>query len=130
MKKKRYNTEQLMKILRESEGSKSALEVCRDYEISEQTLYRWKRKYAGMGVHDAKRLKELEEENRRLKKLVAERDLHIDVLKEVTQKMVGPARRRQAIEHVLDLGMCSARLTCKWMGLSRSARYRPLKSKS
>ena len=48
MKKKRYNTEQIMKILRASEGTKSALEVCRDHEISEQTLYRWKRKYAGM----------------------------------------------------------------------------------
>jgi len=86
MKKKRYNTEQIMRILCESKGSKSSLEVCRDHEISEQTLYRWKRKYAGMEVHDAKRLKELEEENRRLKKLVAERDLHIDVLKEVNSK--------------------------------------------
>ncbi|MDQ8185035.1 transposase [Pelagicoccus sp. SDUM812002] len=86
MKKKRHSTEQIMKILRESEGSKSALEICREHEFSEQTLYRWKRKYAGMEVHDAKRLKELEEENRRLKKLVAERDLHIDVLKEVNSK--------------------------------------------
>jgi putative transposase len=48
MKKKRYNTEQIMKILRESEGAKSAAEVCCEHEISEQTLYRWKRKYAGM----------------------------------------------------------------------------------
>jgi putative transposase len=77
MKKKRYNTKQIMKILRASKATKSAIEVCRDHEISEQTLYRWKRKYAGMEVHDAKRLKELEEENRRLNKLVAERDLHI-----------------------------------------------------
>lgn len=75
-----------MRILRESEGSQSSQELCRQYEISEQTLYRWKRKYAGMEVHDAKRLKELEEENRRLKKLVAERDLHIDVLEEVNSK--------------------------------------------
>ena len=75
-----------MKVLRESEGSKSVQEVCREHEISEQTLYRWRRKYAGMEVRDAKRLKELEEENRRLKKLVAERDLHIDVLKEVNSK--------------------------------------------
>ena len=86
MKKKRYNAEQIMKVLRESEGSKSVQEVCREHEISEQTLYRWRRKYAGMEVRDAKRLKELEEENRRLKKLVAERDLHIDVLKEVNSK--------------------------------------------
>ena len=86
MKKKRHNTEQIMKILRESEGSKSALDLCREHDISEQTFYLWKRKYAGMEVHDAKRLKELEEENRRLKKLVAERDLHIDVLNEVNSK--------------------------------------------
>ena len=86
MKKKRYNAEQIMRILRECDGQKSAQQVCREHEISEQTLYRWKRKYAGMEVHDAKRLKELEDENRRLKKLLAERDLHIDVLKEVNSK--------------------------------------------
>lgn len=86
MKKKRYTAEQIMRILRECEGDKSAQRICREHEISEQTLYRWKRKYAGMEVHDAKRLKELEEENRRLKRLLAERDLHIDVLKEVNSK--------------------------------------------
>lgn len=71
MKKKRHNTEQIMRILGESEGSWSAFDVCREHQISEQPLDRWKRKYAVMDVHDTKRLKGLEEENRRLKKLVA-----------------------------------------------------------
>jgi putative transposase len=60
--------------------------VCRKLGISEQTLYRWKAKYAGMEVSDAKRLRELEDENRRLKKLVAEQALDIVMLKDVSRK--------------------------------------------
>lgn len=87
MKKKRYSEEQIIGILREGERNKEKLgELCRRYGISEQTYYRWRKKFQGMEVADAKRLRELEKENTRLKKLVAERDLEIDAMKELLTK--------------------------------------------
>lgn len=85
MKRKRYSVEQIMRILRDAEG-KEISKVCREHQISEQTFYRWRRKYDGMELSDARRMKELEEENRRLKNLVADQALHIEVLKEVNSK--------------------------------------------
>lgn len=86
MKKKRHSVEQIMRILREADGGRSVLDICREHNISEQTFHRWKRKYGNMEISDAKRLKELEEENRRLKTMVADQALHIEVLKEVNAK--------------------------------------------
>lgn len=86
MKKKRHSVDQIMRILREADGGRSVLDICREHNISEQTFHRWKRKYGNMEISDAKRLKELEEENRRLKTMVADQALHIDVLKEVNSK--------------------------------------------
>lgn len=86
MKKKRHSIEAIMRILREAESGESISEVCRAHEISEQTFYRWRRKHAGMELSDARRLKTLEEENRRLKALVADQALNIEVLKEVNAK--------------------------------------------
>lgn len=85
MKKKRHSVEAIMRILREAESEPVAV-VCQRHGISEQTFYRWRRKYAGMEMADAKRLKALEEENRRLKTLVADQALNIAVLKEVNSK--------------------------------------------
>ena len=85
MKRKRHSVEQIMRILREAEGQE-VNQVCRENEISEQTFYRWRRKYDGMELSDARRMKELEEENRRLKSLVADQALNIQVLKEVNAK--------------------------------------------
>ena len=87
MKKKRYREEQIVGILRESEkAEKSIGDVCRRYGVSEATFYRWRRIYGGMQVPDVKRLRELEQQNARLKKLVAERDLELDAMKEVLAK--------------------------------------------
>ncbi len=86
MRQKRFKIEEIIKILRESEGSLSNAEISRMHNISEQTLYRWKRKYSGMELSDAKRLKSLEEENTRLKKKVADLVLTVDILKEVNSK--------------------------------------------
>jgi putative transposase len=86
MKKKRHSVETIMRILRQAETAQSVAEVCREYEISEQTLYRWRRKYDNMDLSDAKRLKALEDENRRLKSIVADQALNIVVLKEVNSK--------------------------------------------
>jgi putative transposase len=76
MKRKRFTEEQIAFALRQAETDTSIREVCRKMQISEQTFYRWKRKYIGMGVAEVRRLKQLEEENRKLKRLVA--DLSLD----------------------------------------------------
>jgi len=87
MKKSRYSEEQIIRILREAEqGERDLVKVCRKYGIVEQTFYRWRKKYGGMKVADARRLRELEKENNRLKKLLANRDLEIDAMKELLSK--------------------------------------------
>lgn len=82
MKRKRCSEEQIVGILKEAESGKTVGEVCRAHGISEGTFYRWKKGYGGMGVPEVRRLRQLEEQNARLKKLMAERDLEIDALKE------------------------------------------------
>ena len=76
MKKKRFTEEQITFALRQAEGGVAVNEVCRKMQISEQTFYRWKKKFAGLGVAEVRRLKQLEDENRKLKQLVA--DLSLD----------------------------------------------------
>ena len=75
MKGKRYSEEQIVRILKEVAGGRSVAEVCREYGVSEQSVYRWRTKYGGMEVSDVRRLKQLVEENRRLKTLVADQAL-------------------------------------------------------
>lgn len=72
MKRSRFSEEQIIAILREAEAGATAKEVCRRHGVSEQWFYRWKAKYGGLQVSEAKRLKQLEDENRKLKKLLAE----------------------------------------------------------
>lgn len=87
MKKKRHSVEQIMRILRQGDSAEVKVsDICREHQITEQTFYRWRRKYGGMDLADARRLKDLEEENRRLKALVADQALNIQVLKEVNSK--------------------------------------------
>ena len=86
---KRHSPEQIVRKLRQAEGKlasgSSVPEVAKDLGISEATFHRWKARYGGMNSQEAKRLKELEKENARLKKLLAEKELDIDILKEVSQ---------------------------------------------
>lgn len=84
--KKRFTEEQIVRILQEAEGGMSTRDVCRKHNVSEQSFYRWKTKYGGMGVSDVKRLRELERENAELKKVVAEQTLDIRMLKDVNAK--------------------------------------------
>lgn len=86
MKKSRFSETQIVKILKEVEVGRLVKEVCRDYGISDATYYNWKAKYGGMEVSDVKRLKELEEENRRLKQMFAELSLDHKILKEIVEK--------------------------------------------
>ena len=89
--KKRFTEEQIVKILQEAERSDTDQEVIRKHNISDTTFYRWKKLYGGMGVSEVKRLKELEAENAKLKKLLAEQILVNDALKDVVEKS-GEAR--------------------------------------
>lgn len=86
--KKRFTEEQIIKILKEQEGGKRAADIIREQGISEQTFYRWKSKFGGMDVSEAKRLRQLEEENRRLKEMVADLSLDNKILKDVISKNV------------------------------------------
>lgn len=86
MRKSRFAESQIIGILKEVESGQKVKEVCRRHGISEGTYHRWKSKYGGMGVSEAKRLKELESENRRLKKLVADMALDNQMLKEVLDR--------------------------------------------
>jgi putative transposase len=86
MKKSAFTEEQITYTLRQVELGTPVVEVCRKLGISEQTFYRWKRRFAGMGVAELRRLRQLEEENRKLKQLVADLTLDKHMLQEVIQK--------------------------------------------
>ena len=86
MKRKRYSEEKIITILKEHEAGIRVQDLVRKYGVSEQSIYRWKAKYGGMDVSEARRLRELEDENRRLKKLVADLSLDKQMLEDVVSK--------------------------------------------
>ena len=86
MKRSRYTDSQIVKIFKEVEGSRLVKEVCREYGISDATYYNWKSKFGGMEASDIKRLKDLEEENRRLKQMFADISLEHKLLKDIVEK--------------------------------------------
>ena len=88
MKRKRYTEEQIAFALRQGESGTSIADIVRKMGITEQTYYRWKKKFAGMGVAEVRRLKQLEEENRKLKQLVADLSLDKKMLQDVVQGKV------------------------------------------
>jgi putative transposase len=86
MKKKRYSEEQIIGILKENEAGMSVDELARKHGVAAGTIYRWRNQYGGMEVSELKKLKGLEEENRRLKRLVADQALDIQMLKDINSK--------------------------------------------
>ncbi len=86
MKRSRFTEEQIIGILREQEAGAPTADVCRRHGVSSATFYKWKSKFGGLEVSDARRLRQLEEENRRLKKLLADSMLDIAMLKEIASK--------------------------------------------
>jgi putative transposase len=88
MNGKRYSEEQIIYALKAAEGGQKAAHVCRELGVTEVTFYRWKKQYAGMGITELRKLKLLEEENRKLKSLVADLSLDKHILQEVISKKV------------------------------------------
>ena len=86
MRRTRLSEEQIIGVLKEAEAGRKIADLCRTHGISEQTYHRWKAKYGGLGVSDARRLKQLEDENRRLKRLVADLTLDNQALKDVVSR--------------------------------------------
>jgi putative transposase len=86
MKRSKFTEEQIAFALRQAESGTAVAEVCRKMGISEATFYNWKKKYGGLGVSELRRLKQLEEENTRLKRMVADLSLDKQMLQEVIQK--------------------------------------------
>ena len=87
MKKKRFSEEQIVAVLQAVEqGEKTIAEICKGHGLSEQTYYRWRQRYGGLQQAEVRRLRQLEQENSRLKRLLAERDLEIDIVKRVLKK--------------------------------------------
>ena len=84
--KKRYTEEQIMKVIKQHEAGTKVDDICRDMGISTGTFYNWRSKFAGLEVNEAKRLRELESENDKLKKLLAEKLLEVEAMKDVVSK--------------------------------------------
>ena len=87
MQKSQFTDEQIVAILQQAEkGEKTISEVCRQHNIAENTFYRWRTRFGSMNASETARVRELEKENARLKRLLAERDLEVDIIKEILQK--------------------------------------------
>nr|WP_246343514.1 IS3 family transposase [Adhaeribacter radiodurans] len=124
MKKTRITESQIIKSLQENESGRKTEDICRELEVSRATFYRWKSQYGGMEASDVKRLKELEEENARLKKMYADLSLDHSILKEViTKKGLGLWQQKQLTAEIIsdyDLPVVRA---CHLTGLTRSQFY-------
>lgn len=113
MKTKRFKTDQIIGVLKKADGGMPFKELCRKYGMSEATLCNWKAKYSGIAVRDARQLKELEDENRRLKKLVARPGArHRDAQGAKHKKLVTPEAKRQAVKHLRERFGQSQRRLC------------------
>ncbi|ULG69568.1 IS3 family transposase [Marinobacterium sediminicola] len=127
MKKSRYTDSQIMAILKQAEAGTPVPELCREHGMSSATFYKWRAKYGGMDASLMARLKELEDENRRLKKMYAEERLKAEIIQEApAKKVVKPSRRKEMAQTYVASRGVSIRLACAAFGISESCyRYQP-----
>ncbi|UXI02584.1 IS3 family transposase [Photobacterium sp. TY1-4] len=127
MKKSRYTDSQILAILKQAEAGTPVPELCREHGMSSATFYKWRAKYGGMDASLMTRLKELEDENRRLKKMYAEERLKAEVIKDAMgKKVVKPCERRLLAQHSVARFSISIRKACRWFGISETGyRYQP-----
>ncbi|MBK8545090.1 MAG: IS3 family transposase [Caulobacteraceae bacterium] len=125
MKRKRFSEEQIIAILREHEAGVATADLCRKHGMSSASFYAWKAKYGGMDVADAQKVKGLEAENAKLKRLLADAMLDNAALKDLLgKKLVTPAHRREAVAHLETAHEMSERRACRVIGVDRtSVRY-------
>ncbi|QHD88374.1 IS3 family transposase (plasmid) [Gordonia sp. JH63] len=128
--RKRHSAEDIVRKLRRADElaaeGKNGEEIAADLEVSAATLYNWRRQYGGMDADAAKELKELREQNGRLKRLLADAELEKDALREIAKgKILSPTAKRAAIDMLKDVKNMSERMACRVVGLSRST-YRRL----
>src|SRR5690242_1024540 len=121
MRRSKYTEEQIAMALRQAEAGTPITEICRKLEITDTTFYRWKKKVGGLGIPELRELKQLRDENRKLKQLVA--DLRFgqdDPAGVAPKKMVRPAARRAWVAWVEDAYQLSERRACRATGVARS----------
>ncbi len=126
MRKSKWTEAQIIVWLQETEAGTSVAELCRRIGVSKETVYSWRKTSGGMKVSDAKRRRQLEEEHRALKRVVADQALIIQVLKDVAGKgVVTPEQRRTVVAHVCTTVEVSERAACRFLGMYRAViRYR------
>jgi putative transposase len=123
MKRGRFTEEQIIGILKQHEAGRKVPELAREIGVSEATIYPWKSKYGGMEVNEAQRLKSLEDENRRLKHLVADLSLDKEVLKAIVRKMYGPPQDcKRKVENGEGLRKCIRPVCGQCPGLDEYSR--------
>ncbi len=128
MKRTRFSEEQIIAILKEHEAGIASAELCRKHGVSDASIYKWKAKFGGMEVSEAKRLKQLEDESARLKRLLADAMLDTAALKDLLGKMVTPAARRDAVAHLRTVFEMSERRACTVVGCCRmTVRYKAIR---
>jgi len=130
MKRRRFTEEQIIGVLKENEAGAQVEDLCRRHGISSATFYNWRKKYGGLEVNEARRLRELETENARLKKIVADQILDMSAMKELLAKnLVTPMARRKAVGFLMTEMGLSERRGCRIVGLPRSVyQYQPVAS--
>ncbi|TIL68271.1 IS3 family transposase [Mesorhizobium sp.] len=120
MKRSRFSEEQIIGILKEHEAGVSVADLCRKHGVSDASIYNWKARFGGMDVSEARRLKALEDENTRLKRLLADAMLDNAALKDLLgKKMVTPAAEREGVAHLRTAFEMSERRACKTIGCCR-----------
>jgi putative transposase len=124
MKRSKFSEGQIIKILKETEiTGKIVTDVCREHGIAQSTYYKWKSKYGGLDESQLRRLNELEEENRKLKRMYADLSLDHMILKDIIEKTFLIPEKRQLVQYVIDTHKATIRRVCRMVQLNRDTFY-------